>query len=64
MRYLPQILCVLGILALLFSYWGINTAAGRRQFDEMAGMIPFGVGILGAVLLLAGLIWLVVRWRS
>jgi hypothetical protein len=63
MRYIPHLLCAIGFLALVFAYWGINTVAGRRQFDEMAGMIPFGVGVLGALTILIGIVWLIVRLR-
>jgi hypothetical protein len=62
MRHIPQLLCVIGFLALVFAYWGINTVAGRRQFDEMAGMIPLGV--LGALAILTGIVWLIIRLRS
>ncbi len=64
MRYIPQLLCASGFLALVFAYWGIYTVAGRRQFDEMAGMIPFGIGVLGAFAILTGTVWLIIRARS
>ena len=64
MRYIPHLLIVVGLLALVFAYWGINTVAGRRRFDEMAGIFPFGVGVLGAVAILAGIVWLIIRLRS
>jgi len=46
----------LGLVLLLFAYWGIETARGRRAFDEMAGMIPFGAGVLGALLVVVGVV--------
>jgi hypothetical protein len=64
MRYLPPILCVLGILAMIYGYWGLSTVAGRRRYDEMAGIIPFSIGAVGALAILGGVIWLVVRMRS
>jgi hypothetical protein len=64
MRYIPPLLCVIGILAVIYGYWGLNTVAGRRRFDEMAGIIPFGIGVLGALAILAGLIWWIIRLRS
>jgi hypothetical protein len=39
---------------MLFGWWGVYTAAGRRAFDEMAGMVPFGAGALGALLAVIG----------
>lgn len=64
MRYLPQLLCAVGFLALVFGYWGVKTVSGRRQFDEMAGMIPMAAGFLGAVCVLGGILWLILRLRS
>ncbi|MEJ7812765.1 MAG: hypothetical protein WKG32_20290 [Gemmatimonadaceae bacterium] len=46
----------LGVALLLFAYWGIETARGRRAFDEMAGMIPLAAGALGALLVVAGVV--------
>jgi hypothetical protein len=46
-------LCLAAALALTaFAWWGLETVSGRHSFDEMAGMIPFGAGVLAAVLLL------------
>ena len=37
---------------LLFGYRGVNTISGRRVFDEMAGMIPFFLGlVIGGLLM-------------
>lgn len=43
---------LLGGLLLVFGLWGTRSAAGRRQFDEMAGILPVLALALGAVLLL------------
>jgi hypothetical protein len=64
MRYVPHLLCVVGFLAVAFGYWGINTVAGRRRFDEMAGMIPLAIGVGGAFAVVVGLVWFLVRLRS
>jgi len=61
MRYLPPILLALAAICFAFYYWGLHTPAGRRAYDEMAGMIPFFAGVAGGVLLVAAAgIWL---WR-
>jgi hypothetical protein len=45
-------LCLAAALALAaFAWWGLETASGRHSFDEMAGIIPFGAGVLAATLL-------------
>lgn len=55
------LLLVLGLLCGVFAAWGLGTAPGQRTFDEMAGMIPLGVGVLGGVLeLTAAIVW----WRQ
>jgi hypothetical protein len=53
---LPVILLGLGCVLAGFGWWGLNTRAGRRIFDEMAGMIPMAVLGLGALLLVAGVL--------
>ena len=58
------ILAIAGALLVAFGYWGIETNAGRRAFDEMAGMIPWGAGVLGSVLVVVGATLLAIgRWR-
>lgn len=51
MNYRLKFIAVLGVILLVFAWWGLETAAGQQQFDEMAGMIPFGSGLVGALLL-------------
>lgn len=60
MRLLAALLLIAAVLCVAFGYWGVKTPAGRAAFDEMAGMIPMGVGVLGIVLALAALVlwWL------
>jgi hypothetical protein len=60
MRTIAVLLFVLTLACELFAYWGLNTVSGRAAFDEMAGMIPLAVGIVGLPLaILSGWIW----WR-
>ena len=47
------VLVALAVPLLAFGWWGMNTAAGQRAYDEMAGMIPFWAGVLGGLLLAA-----------
>ena len=56
MRIMIILLVFAAIACEAFSYWGLNTIAGRSIFDEMAGMIPlvaapFGLCFAGAALL-------------
>ena len=54
-----RILTILGLAMICFSWWGLETPAGNRQFDEMAGMIPEFSGVVGALFLVASAgIWL------
>lgn len=65
MRIAIGLLVALGFGLVAFGYWGLETAAGRRAFDEMAGMIPFGAQVLGALLLTAaGVISAACWWRG
>lgn len=62
----PTVALVLALLLGAFSYWGLFTGSGQRQFDEMDGLIPFYAGMLAivALLLFAGgtaLRWLTAR---
>ena len=44
-----------------FGYWGLQTVAGRRVFDEMAGMIPLAGMLVGGLCAVLGC---VVAWRG
>jgi ammonia channel protein AmtB len=55
---------IIGLLLLSFAWWGTNTAAGRAQFDEMAGMIPFGASLAGYASLLIAAILLLLSIRK
>ena len=50
MRVAAASFAVAGLLLLAFGWWGTETRAGRQDFDEMAGMIPFSAEVVGAVL--------------
>jgi hypothetical protein len=55
---------ILGLAAIAFGYWGTFTDAGRRSFDEMAGMIPFFSMIVGIAIAVIGILVLVyLRWK-
>jgi hypothetical protein len=65
MRPAILILTLLGLCLVAFGYWGVNTVRGRQMFDEMAGMIPMGVGALGVLCLAAALVvFIVARVRG
>ncbi len=65
MRYLPLILLAAAVACLAFAYWGLATPAGRRAYDEMAGMIPMAAALAGAAFGLAAIaIWIVRWWRA
>jgi len=46
----------LAIVLLLFSYWGLFTSSGQKEFDEMDGIIPVFSGFIGVIIYLALLI--------
>lgn len=58
---MPKPLLILGAITTAFGWWGVYTAAGRRQFDEMAGILPLASLALGALLIVIGLALLF--WR-
>lgn len=47
MHPLAYIFFALALGCEVFAYWGLNTVAGQKAFDEMAGMIPFAAGVVG-----------------
>lgn len=47
-------LFLLGAIAIGFGWWGAYTAGGRRQFDEMDGIIPLASLALGGLLVVIG----------
>jgi hypothetical protein len=56
MKLFAILLALLSLAGLTFGWWGLETASGRRQFDEMAGMIPLFAGIASLVLLVVAAI--------
>lgn len=52
MKLFAVLLALLSLAGMVFGWWGTETAAGRRQFDEMAGIIPLVTGVASLVLLL------------
>jgi hypothetical protein len=54
MKQFSFALIVLGLACVAFGSWGVNSRAGSRMFEEMAGMIPFFVGVAGGFLALIG----------
>lgn len=59
MRRIAAILIACGIALAAFGWWGLNSPAGMRAFDEMDGIIPFAALVLSVPMLLAALI---LRW--
>ncbi|OCW58215.1 hypothetical protein [Hoeflea olei] len=53
MRAFSIVLAFVAAAGLGFGWWGLETVAGRRLFDEMAGMIPLFAGAASAVVLVA-----------
>ena len=56
--------CFIGVAALLFGAWGRHSDAGKKRFDEMAGIIPelswyAGIGLV----ILAVSLWIVIWMR-
>jgi hypothetical protein len=51
---LPIGLLALGVALMGLGWWGMSSRAGRRIFDEMAGMIPMACLGLGLILLIVG----------
>jgi hypothetical protein len=56
MRVIGSILLAAAAGAGTFAAWGMFTDSGRRNFDEMAGIIPFAAGLVSLVMLVAGAI--------
>ena len=52
MKLFAIVLAWLSLAGMIFGWWGVETVAGRRHFDEMAGIIPFVTGIASLILLL------------
>ena len=54
MKQLSAAVTALGLASVAFGWWGVTTRAGSRMFEEMAGMIPFFVGVFGGLLVVVG----------
>jgi hypothetical protein len=66
MRLTAALLIVTAIGLGAFAWWGQYTVEGRRQYDEMDGLYPFGAGLLAAILVVValGFAWLGARRRA
>lgn len=63
MKMLPTYLIFIALIAITFGYWGLETVSGRKEFDEMDGIIPLFTGIGGVALLVASVILLIIQRR-
>ncbi|MDB5411758.1 MAG: hypothetical protein JWR10_93 [Rubritepida sp.] len=65
MRIASRTCLFLAVILAAFAYWGTSTVGGRKAYDEMAGMIPWGAGLLSVVLAVCAIItwWLAKRMR-
>tara|TARA_R110000850_G_scaffold38729_1_gene100715 strand:- start:456 stop:671 length:216 start_codon:yes stop_codon:yes gene_type:complete len=52
MKTFALVLAWVSLAGMIFGWWGVETVAGRRAFDEMAGIIPFVTGVASFILLL------------
>jgi len=52
MKRFAVLLALLSLAGMIFGWWGMETVAGRRYFDEMAGIIPLLTGVASFILLL------------
>ena len=56
MRVTASILLAVAVATGAFAVCGMFTDWGRRNFDEMADIIPFAAGVLSLVMLGAGVV--------
>lgn len=61
MRLVSLLFLSLAVVCGAFAYWGLHTVAGRRAFDEMAGMVPLAAGALGVLFLIVAA---AAAWRA
>lgn len=62
MKLLAAILFVASAALGGFAWWGTQTPAGRRRYDEMDGLYPLGAGVGGGVLLVAAIVLGAIAW--
>lgn len=48
---------ILAIALIIYGYWGVFTKSGSRYYDEMSGMIPWFLMLLGIALMIGLLLW-------
>lgn len=51
MKKFAIVLALASLSGMVFGWWGLETIAGRRAFDEMAGIIPLVTGVASLILL-------------
>ena len=53
---------IIALTLLFFSYWGLFTSGGRKEFDEMDGIIPVFAGFIGFLIYLGLFIRFIYFW--
>ncbi|MES2848998.1 MAG: hypothetical protein V4685_08080 [Bacteroidota bacterium] len=59
MKTASKILLLLSIALICYGYWGAFTSSGNKVYDEMDGVIPFGIMLLGCLLLIIVIVMLI-----
>ncbi|MEO8027514.1 MAG: hypothetical protein ABI823_13625 [Bryobacteraceae bacterium] len=63
MRRIAIGLLIAAVPLAVFWYWGVYTDEGRRQFDEMSGILPLLSGVIALLFDSAGTVLLVLSSR-
>jgi hypothetical protein len=61
MSLIVLVLVLAGSTLLAFGSWGVFTAQGRSQYDEMAGIIPVGALAAGGLLLISAALFAILK---
>jgi uncharacterized membrane protein len=64
MKKAARFILPLSIAMVVYGYWGAFTKAGNRVYDEMDGLLPFFVLIVGLILLIVVLVLIFLMKRK
>ncbi len=60
MKTTSKIIFILSILLIGYGYWGAFSESGNKVYDEMNGLFPFYMLILGTILFIVFLLLLII----
>ena len=63
MKTISRVLLLAAIGCLVYGYWGAFTGPGNEVYDEMSGMVPFFILVIGIILFIVAVVLMIILRR-